>query len=183
MPNSLIVDEAVHPEGHHQDLKRIIAISIDEGSAEYVYDWAIHNIINPTTDLVVFLNCRQVDAPITPYFNPTGFVEELDDTKKIKSHCLLRHYAHKLKDANIAVRAIALLGEPRTEIVRKVTELKADILIMGSRKLGTVKRALLGSVSDYCSHHSPCTVLVVKAHPEHPEGKHEMKNIFQRKSH
>lgn len=52
MPNSMVVDEAIHADSHHKDLKRIIAISIDEGSAEYVYDWAINNIINPATDLV-----------------------------------------------------------------------------------------------------------------------------------
>jgi nucleotide-binding universal stress UspA family protein len=74
------------------------------------------------------------------------------------------------------------LGEPKLEIVRKVTELNADVLLIGSRQLGSVKRALLGSVSDYCVHNSPCTVITIKAHPTHPEGKHEYKNIFQRKS-
>lgn len=52
MPNSMIVDEAIHPDSTHKDLKRIIAVSIDEGSAEYVFDWALNNIINPATDLV-----------------------------------------------------------------------------------------------------------------------------------
>lgn len=52
MPNSMIVDEQIHADTHHKDLKRIVAISINEGSAEYVYDWAINNLINPATDLV-----------------------------------------------------------------------------------------------------------------------------------
>ncbi|CEP19284.1 hypothetical protein [Parasitella parasitica] len=182
MPNSQIIDESIHPDSHHKDLKRIVAISIDEGSAEYVFDWAINNFINPASDLVVFLNCRQVDAPIAPYINPTNFIEEFDDKKKLKSHHLLKTYADKLKPFNIAIRAIALLGDPKVEIIRKVTELKADVLLLGSRQLGSVKRALLGSVSDYCSHNSPCTVIIIKAHPEHPEGKHEYKSIFHRKS-
>lgn len=178
----MIVDEAIHPDSTHKDLKRIIAVSIDEGSAEYVFDWALNNIINPATDLVVFLNTRTVDAPMAPYISPKNFVEEFDETKKIKSHKLLKSYADRLKAMNIAVRAIALLGDPKVEIIRKVTELKADILLMGSRQLGTVKRAFLGSVSDYCSHHSPCTTIIVRAHPEHPEGKHEHKSIFKRLS-
>ncbi|GAN10286.1 universal stress protein A-like protein-like [Mucor ambiguus] len=182
MPNSQIIDEAIFPDSHHKDLKRIVAISIDEGSAEYVFDWAVNNFINPASDLVVFLNCRQVDAPIAPYINPTNFIEEFDDKKKIKSHHLLKTYADKLKPFNIAIRAIALLGDPKVEIIRKVTELKADVLLLGSRQLGSIKRALLGSVSDYCGHNCPCTVIIVKAHPEHPQGKHEYKNIFQRKS-
>jgi hypothetical protein len=52
MPNSLVVDESFHPDTDHKELKRIVAISIDEDSAEYVYDWAMNNFINPATDLV-----------------------------------------------------------------------------------------------------------------------------------
>jgi len=52
MPNSQIIDESIHPDSHHKDLKRIVAISIDEGSAEYVFDWAVNNFINPASDLV-----------------------------------------------------------------------------------------------------------------------------------
>lgn len=55
MPNSQIIDESIHPDSHHKDLKRIVAISIDEGSAEYVYDWAINNFINPASDLVSWI--------------------------------------------------------------------------------------------------------------------------------
>ncbi len=50
----MIVAEQVHPETEHKDLKRIVAISIDEGSAEYVFDWAYNNYINPATDLVSY---------------------------------------------------------------------------------------------------------------------------------
>lgn len=56
MPNSQIIDESIHPDSHHKDLKRIVAISIDEGSAEYVFDWAVNNFINPASDLVSWLH-------------------------------------------------------------------------------------------------------------------------------
>lgn len=48
-----------------------------------------------------------------------------------------KHYFIKKK---VAVRAIALAGEPKVEIIRKVTELNADVLLLGSRRLGTVQR-------------------------------------------
>ncbi|KAI9347470.1 hypothetical protein BD770DRAFT_349693 [Pilaira anomala] len=180
MPNSVIIDELIHQDTLHRELDRVVAISIDIESAEYVYDWALNNFLNPKTDLVVFLNCRTIDAPMAPYINPTGFIEELDDKKKKKSHMLLRQYADLLKPLGFAVRAIALAGDPKIEIVRKCHELSADVLILGSRELGKIKRALLGSVSDYCSHNCHCTIVIVKAHPDHPEGKHEMKSIYKR---
>nr|GMD44331.1 Adenine nucleotide alpha hydrolases-like superfamily protein [Ipomoea batatas] len=37
-----------------------------------------------------------------------------------------------------------------------------DLVVVGSRGLGQIKRAVLGSVSDYCAHHARCPVLIVK---------------------
>ncbi|KAI8340409.1 hypothetical protein BD560DRAFT_377628 [Blakeslea trispora] len=179
MPNSHIVEDFVHA---HKDSYRVVAISIDEHSAEYVFEWAIKHFIQPATDQVVLLNCRTVDGPtMAPYFNPTGFIEEFDETKKLKSHALLKHYADRLSTIHVAaIRAIALIGEPKHEIVRKVTELKAEALLIGSRQLSTMQRTLLGSVSDHCAHHAPCTVITIKSHTG--SDQHDTKQWLHRKS-
>ncbi|KAF3556416.1 hypothetical protein F2Q69_00010234 [Brassica cretica] len=36
------------------------------------------------------------------------------------------------------------------------------ILVVGSHGYGAIKRAVLGSVSDYCAHHAHCSVMIVK---------------------
>jgi malic enzyme len=59
-----------------------------------------------------------------------------------------------------------MIGEPKNEIVRKATEIRADVLIMGSRKMGTIKRTILGSVSTYCVHNAPCSVVIAKPRQE-----------------
>ncbi len=53
-------------------------------------------------------------------------------------------------------------GEVRDEIVDYVHSARADLLIVGSRDLGTLKRAFVGSTSDYCVHHCHCPVTIVK---------------------
>jgi nucleotide-binding universal stress UspA family protein len=53
-------------------------------------------------------------------------------------------------------------GDPRTEIVRQADEWKADLVVLGARGLGGIKRFLLGSVSDAVARHARCPVLVVK---------------------
>ncbi|HEY7540833.1 MAG TPA: universal stress protein [Methylomirabilota bacterium] len=53
-------------------------------------------------------------------------------------------------------------GDPRKEIVRQADEWKADLVVLGARGLGGVKRFLLGSVSDAVARHATCPVLIVK---------------------
>ncbi|XP_059074024.1 universal stress protein A-like protein [Cryptomeria japonica] len=59
-----------------------------------------------------------------------------------------------------------LSGDARESLCEAVKKFRADVLVMGSHDHSTIKRALLGSVSDYCAHHAKCPVLIVKK-PQH----------------
>ncbi|KAL0079682.1 hypothetical protein J3Q64DRAFT_1701819 [Phycomyces blakesleeanus] len=152
---------------------RTAVISIDDHS-DYVVEWALENFIRPETDMVVLIHVRHLDVPVAPYINPTGYIEDNDEVGRERSHRLLRGFAKELKKRNILCRAISIIGEPKTEILRKTREVKADVLIMGSRKLGTIKRTLLGSVSDHCVHHCTCSIIIAspKEAEEAPQKSH-----------
>jgi nucleotide-binding universal stress UspA family protein len=53
-------------------------------------------------------------------------------------------------------------GEPRHVLCAAAEKHRADLLVVGSHGYGAIKRALLGSVSDYCAHHVHCSVMIVK---------------------
>lgn len=53
------------------------------------------------------------------------------------------------------------VGRPGEVICQTAKREKADHIVMGSRGLGTVRRTLLGSVSDYTLHHATVPVSVV----------------------
>ena len=53
-------------------------------------------------------------------------------------------------------------GEPDKEIVRLSEELGAGTIVIGSRGLGAVKRALMGGVSESVVRHAHCPVFVVR---------------------
>lgn len=53
-------------------------------------------------------------------------------------------------------------GRPDEKIVRLAEELDAGLVVVGSRGLGGVRRALMGSVSDAVVRNAPCPVLVVR---------------------
>ncbi|XP_031486627.1 universal stress protein PHOS34-like [Nymphaea colorata] len=53
-------------------------------------------------------------------------------------------------------------GDARNVLCEAVERHHASMLIVGSHGYGAIKRAVLGSVSDYCAHHAHCTVMIVK---------------------
>src|ERR687895_2236757 len=55
---------------------------------------------------------------------------------------------------------------PADGIVRVAEEIEADLVVMGSRGLGGIRRALMGSVSDSVVRHAHCPVLVVRPKKE-----------------
>ena len=54
------------------------------------------------------------------------------------------------------------VGSPDAEIVAQAEEVGADMVVLGSRGLGAMRRALMGSVSDSVVRHAHCPVLVVR---------------------
>ncbi|MDX2254595.1 MAG: universal stress protein [Pseudanabaenaceae cyanobacterium bins.39] len=53
-------------------------------------------------------------------------------------------------------------GQPRDVICHVAEQENPDILVIGSRGLGSVERLMLGSVSDYVLHHCKSPTLIVR---------------------
>ena len=76
---------------------------------------------------------------------------------------LLEGQVEKLEEMDLKVSgAHAVAGRPDTEIVRVAEEVGAGLVVLGSRGLGPVRRAVMGSVSLSVVHHSHGSVLVVR---------------------
>ena len=52
--------------------------------------------------------------------------------------------------------------KPGEVIVETAAEEKATFIVMGTRGLGSVRRTLMGSVSDYVVHHAKCPVMICR---------------------
>jgi hypothetical protein len=57
-------------------------------------------------------------------------------------------------------------GRPANEIVELSEDLGVGVVVIGSRGLGGISRALMGSVSDSVVRHASCPVLVVRGREE-----------------
>jgi nucleotide-binding universal stress UspA family protein len=67
----------------------------------------------------------------------------------------------------VPFKVFVRFGFPETEIVRAAREVKADLIVMGTRGRKGVSRALLGSVAEGVVRSAPCAVTVVRqgVHP------------------
>jgi len=69
----------------------------------------------------------------------------------------------RLKRARLKVDRRVESGVTSDRIVQATERGNHDLIVLGSRGLGTVKRFLLGSVSDDVSHKARCSVLIFPA--------------------
>ncbi|GAB5587328.1 hypothetical protein Unana1_02228 [Umbelopsis nana] len=166
--------DIVHHEAENKEysrLTRVVLVCLDEGTGESVFQWSVLNFINPEVDMVILIHVRPSEHFTTPYGNQTDYLVKIAERHRDESHTLLKKYGAKLTAKKIACKAISMHGDPQHEIVKKAGEVKADVVIVGSHGSGLLKRTLLGSVSQYCVNHCPCSVIVAKPAPPSDLGK------------
>lgn len=64
----------------------------------------------------------------------------------------------------VPVREMAM-GRPEHALVAAAGREETDLLVVGHRGVRGVKRVLLGSVSEHCAAHAPCSVLIGRSGP------------------
>ncbi|KAK4753817.1 hypothetical protein SAY87_001921 [Trapa incisa] len=108
-------------------MKKKVMVAIDESEcSHYALEWALDNLKDMIagSELVVF--CVQS-------LTNMGYV-----------------YASSLVHAE----TLTEVGDPKEAICEAVDNLNVQLLVLGSHSRGTIQRAFLGSVSNYCVHNS-----------------------------
>lgn len=91
------------------------------------------------------------------------FVTVAQKGKGAAAQDLLETWTKKAEADGFTAKPLFLEStDARDAICNAVTEHGIDILVVGTRGLGTIKRMLLGSVSNYCVQHASCDVIVAK---------------------
>ncbi len=75
----------------------------------------------------------------------------------------LRTLTQKAVEAGVETEYSQLTGNPGRMICELADTRSADLILVGSRGLKGLKEMFLGSVSNYVTHHAPCSVLIVRA--------------------
>ena len=103
-------------------------------------------------------------VPITPpYPEVLDWRDDLESADR-EARALLDEQVKKVKEVGGTLAGVHLREEePAEEIVALAQELGADLIVMGSRHRGRIRRALSGSISDWVARHARCPVLMIGA--------------------
>ncbi|KAM0937162.1 putative universal stress protein A family [Dioscorea sansibarensis] len=151
-----------------------VMVAVDESDASfYALSWTLDHFMaaSSATARLGSLVVVHVQQPFHQYILPAGAVTVYvptavtDSMRKAQEHNTANVLSRAIKvceERNVTVETLVMDGEPK-EMICQAVELKGvDLLVVGSRGLGRIKRAFLGSVSDYVAHHAKCPVLIVK---------------------
>lgn len=146
--------------------KKIVLIAIDGSpQAEAAFDWYITYAHTPKNELLLvhvadppFVSTQQV------MYMSKELWEEMLAQEKEKVQLLEDKFADKMRAAKVAGRIKAVFNNRAGEALVDIAKEKKPIMVvMGTRGMGTMRRTILGSVSDYVLHHAHCPVMICRS--------------------
>lgn len=104
-----------------------------------------------------------VIVPVGTYGFPAVVPLDYPGMYEESARALLDEQARAIAAAGGTVTRTHLrMGRPADQIVDTSREIEADLVVLGSRGLGPIRRLVLGSVAGGVMHHATCPVLVVR---------------------
>ncbi|KAL4223528.1 hypothetical protein ACF0H5_016999 [Mactra antiquata] len=154
---------------------RTIMIAIDDSDhSEFAFDFYVEHIYKPEDRIVLvhvpeYSNILSTSSLLT---DPNIVSELLKDMEE-RTRDLVEKYSIKMREHNMSGHVKQQCGKPGEAIIEASREEGVTMLILGTRGMGLVRRTFVGSVSDYCLHHSDVPVLVCRHKtPKHSKGHH-----------
>uniref|UniRef100_A0A0B6ZDL9 UspA domain-containing protein n=1 Tax=Arion vulgaris TaxID=1028688 RepID=A0A0B6ZDL9_9EUPU len=171
-----------HHHHHHHQLTKLtgkgteatgkrVVVGIDGSEhSNYACDWFFQHLWSPE-DYIVLLNCPDLHDVVKSQWSGGSskyvFDRELVDLKLKEGEEQVHHELEKFKDkllqrgAHGKVRAVSAKS-PGDAILKTAEEEGADVIVIGCRGRSTLRRTILGTVSDYIVHHSSVPVVVCR---------------------
>nr|CAD1825130.1 unnamed protein product [Ananas comosus var. bracteatus] len=118
--------------------------------------------VQPAPSIATSLNPGSIPFGGRSGVDVPAFSAAIEAHQRRITDAILKHALDICADRNVNVRTEVVVGDPKVKICEATVNLHADLLVMGCRSMGTIKRMFLGSVSNYCINHVSCPVLVIR---------------------
>jgi len=167
-----------------EEPKRIVCIPVDGSEhSERAFAWYCENLRKPG-DLVVIIHAHELPTmPAAPY--PYGFAyyeewQHMVQKSDNEARHLLESFGRKCQQQpnDLKFKLFKETGTPGEIICKCAKEENCTLIVMGSRGMGTFRRTLLGSVSDFVVHHAHMPVAIVMPPDRHASSHgHGVSNV------
>ncbi|TNN07000.1 Universal stress protein [Schistosoma japonicum] len=147
--------------------KKIVLMPVDGSNhSERAFQWYLDNLRSEDDELLFvcviepifatpIIELAMASPPITDIMQ--SMQDNIENGKK-----MLQKYLMKARKHGVVCQGFAHVdAKPGPTLVKVADEHKVDIIIMGSRGLGMIRRTLLGSVTNYIMHHSKTPLVVI----------------------
>ncbi|WP_229640842.1 universal stress protein [Waterburya agarophytonicola] len=151
--------------------KILIAVDRTQNN-KFVFDTAVSLAQTTGADLMLLhiLSKKEPEHPIAPTYTYYPIVEEMNyetyqqEYAKYEQHGIefLKNLTEEATAAGVSTEFSQLVGNRGRMICELANNWSADLVLVGSRGLKGLKEMFLGSVSNYVTHHAPCSVLIVR---------------------
>ncbi|KAJ2077637.1 hypothetical protein H4R24_005016 [Coemansia sp. RSA 988] len=160
-PASLQHQRSRQVEAPARQKQRLVSVCIkNDSQAEYISSWVLQNELVLGRDSVVLVNVRAAANSIIGDLTLSNSAR--DDAERAQSHALLRKHAAPIKKGGFPIKGVSIRGvDIRGELIRKLIELKCDLVVVGNSQIRSVRERLMGGNVSYLLEYSPCPVLVV----------------------
>lgn len=108
------------------------------------------------------VHAYEIPSAATPHYGMEIATELLDAVRDAGARRLEKERAAAHANG-VVCEAHLRAGPPASAIVEAAAELRADLIVMGTRGLGGLKHVLLGSTAERTVRTAPCPVLTMKA--------------------
>ncbi|KAF7067701.1 hypothetical protein CFC21_073552 [Triticum aestivum] len=145
----------------------VVVLHVQHHANHFAYPVAGHDLLKTNApefalkNYSEFLFIMQSMNDRLAYVPPTA-MDAMRRTQAENSRNVVARALDVCRQKQASVTAAVVEGDAKDAICQAVEDMRADLLVLGSRGLGMIKRAFLGSVSDYLAHHARCPVLIVK---------------------
>ncbi|XP_072997157.1 universal stress protein PHOS34-like isoform X1 [Typha latifolia] len=147
----------------------VVVVGVDDSERSYhALEWVLRHLFpsggGPSGFELVIVYAKPLATSVISLSGPgVGDVLPYVDADLRKVAEVVVDKSRQLCVANSVSAVVEVVeGDARNVLCEAVEKHHAEILVVGSHGYGAIKRAVLGSVSDYCAHHAHCNVMIVK---------------------
>ncbi|KAI5073042.1 hypothetical protein GOP47_0011055 [Adiantum capillus-veneris] len=159
------------------DHARNVGIAIDfSPSSKNALLWAIQNLVRSGDSVIILIVLPKGSDVGSPHLKTLWFESgsplipflEFKDPKTQNGYGVATdsQFISLLDNLNlhhdVIIHAKICWGDPKEKLCEAASNIPLQSLVMGSRGQGTLKRTILGSVSNHVVNHATCAVTVVK---------------------